>query len=295
MTGAFESLARGEASGDDWLDGFADLQALRSDLRRQRANGELDLARMREMETLRRWSDALAGLEKEALERFVEETFVGLGLMTAEDAEALLIGLRLFRRREWHALPAHVRAQLARHEALTDGIVEAFRARLDRIRAITARRDGRDLAAELGETRSDRTQLIEIRGALEFMDEVAANDPLLRLRLREVLAALPDGLRGLDRAIDEQAIPVGRIATLICRAVRGILDTVIKLETSNLKARQPRLFEARRERAMRALAGHLRRARELGCAAAVRGEIVRRLMPHPGIFEAYFRIPHPLR
>lgn len=298
MTGVLEAQPDGigrDGVEDDWLDGFAEIQALRDALRRRRAAGDLDLANLRELETLRRWSDALAGLEKEALERFVSETFVELGLMTGDDAEALLTGLRLFRRREWNALPPHVRAQLVRHEQMTQGIVDGFRRRLEKARAIVDAQDRHDLAAGLRETKSDRTALIEIRGALDFMNEVSAHDPLLRLRLKDAARGLAGGAEAIDKAIDERTIPAHRIATLISRAVRAILETIVKLETSNLKAHQPRLFESKKTRAVRAISGHLRRARELGCAAAVRSEIIRHLRSHPGIFEDYFGTPHPMR
>ncbi len=283
----------GAAFDGEWLDSFEDLAALRDALRRRCAAGELDIENVRDLEVLRRWNDALAGLTADALVRFVHETFVGMDLMTTEEAELLLTGLRLFRRREWAALSPHVRAQLERHERLTDGIVVGFRARLEKALAIMEGNGDLSLEHELLKTKSDRNALIEIRGVIDFMNEVSVNDPLLRLRLRDVVRAAGGNTVLLDEAIRDHAIPTNRIASLICQAVRGILATIVNLETSNLKARQPRLYESRKQRAIYALGGHLRRARELGCAAVVRSVIIERLRLHPGVFEAYFGTRYP--
>ena len=97
----------------------------------------------------------------------------------------------------------------------------------------------------------------------------------------------------LNRASTWQEVPVHRIGTLIRHAVNKILDTVISLETRNVKAQHPKLYGFRRARAIAALTGHLRRARELGCGSQIRSLILVRLKPHPAIFKLYFGARHP--
>ncbi len=82
----------------EWMDGFPELKDLRDVLRRQRANGEIDFDNIQDLNVLQAWSTALAGLDREALESFVEETFVELGLATEDEAQFTISGNRAYRR-----------------------------------------------------------------------------------------------------------------------------------------------------------------------------------------------------
>ena len=276
-----------------WLDSFPELKDLRDVLRRQRVNGEIDFDNIRDLNVLQAWSNALAGLDREALESFVEETFVELGLATKDEAQFTISGLRLFRRREWNSLSPHIKKRLLQHERLTAGIAGGFRKRLER--ALEIVRGGRDrpLADEFKKTGSSRNDLLEIKGAMEFMREVAEKDPFLRFNLQRIARELIKDPEILNQAITWHEVPVHRIGTLIRQAVSKILDTVISLETRNVKAQHPKLYGFRRARAIAALTGHLRRARELGCGSQIRSLILVRLKPHPAIFKLYFGARHP--
>lgn len=276
-----------------WLDSFPELKDLRDVLRRQRVNGEIDFDNIRDLNVLQAWSNALAGLDREALESFVEETFVELGLATEDEAQFTISGLRLFRRREWNSLSPHIKKRLLQHERLTASIAGGFRKRLER--ALDIVRGGRDqpLAEEFKKTGSSRNDLLEIKGAMEFMGEVAEKDPFLRFNLQHIVREVIKDPEILNQAITWHEVPVHRIGTLIRHAVSKILDTVISLETRNVKAQHPKLYGFRRARAIAALTGHLRRARELGCGSQIRSLILVRLKPHPAIFKLYFGARHP--
>ena len=294
--GPEESASAGLPGKPDakWMDSFPELKDLRDVLRRRRANGEIDFENIRDLNVLQAWSNALAGLDREALESFVEETFVELGLATEDEAQFTISGLRLFRRREWNSLSPHIKKRLLQHERLTASITGGFRKRLER--ALDIVRGGREqpLAEEFKKTGSSRNDLLEIKGAMEFMGEVAEKDPFLRCNLQRIVREVIKDPEILNKAITWHEVPVHRIGTLIRQAVSKILDTVISLETRNIKAQHPKLYGFRRARAIAALTGHLRRARELGCGSQIRSLILDRLKPHPIIFKQYFGACHPL-
>ncbi len=278
----------------EWLDSFPELKDLRDVLRRRGINGEFDLDNVHDLNVFRAWSDALAGLDRDALESFVDETFVELGLATEDEAQFTIAGLRLFRRREWNSLSPHIKKRLLQHERLTAGITGGFRKRLER--ALDIVRGGREhpLSEEFKKTGSSRNDLLEIKGAIEFMREVAEKDPFLRFNLQRIVREVIKDPEILNEAITWHEVPVHRIGTLIRQAVNKILDTIISLEARNVKAQHPKLYGFRRDRAIAALTGHLRRARELGCGAQIRSLILDRFEPHPAIFQHYFRARHPL-